>query len=317
MPSRPTDDWDSPWKEALDLFLRQFLAFFFPAIHDGIDWSKGYVSLDKEFQQIVRNARAGRRLADKLFKVWLKTGKEAWLLIHIEIQGQWEKNFARRMFTYCSRIFDRYQRRCVSVAVLCDDNPKWKPDYFGYNMWGFELGIRFPVVKIIDYRGREDTLEKDRNPFAALVLAQLKAIETKHLPAERQTWKIRLVKGLYDRGLEKREIQQLFRLIDWIMTLPDEWEQGFREEIDRFEEELKMPYVTSVERLAKQEGLQEGRQKGIYDGLAVALEAKFSTAGKKFMKEIRDLKNEEQLLELTRMVHKASTIDELRAMIRR
>src|SRR5437899_2164717 len=32
-PHSPLADNDSPWKEALDHFLRPFLAFFFPAIH--------------------------------------------------------------------------------------------------------------------------------------------------------------------------------------------------------------------------------------------------------------------------------------------
>jgi len=86
-------DLDSPWKETLEHFLAPFLAFFFPTIHEGIDWPRGYQSLDKELQQISRGARVGRRLADKLFKVWRKDGQEAWLLIHIEVQGQREQTF--------------------------------------------------------------------------------------------------------------------------------------------------------------------------------------------------------------------------------
>src|SRR4029077_20477387 len=101
-------DLDSPWKESLHLFLPQFLAFFFPDIHETIDWSRGHESLDTELQQIVREAQVGKRLADTLFKVWRKDGKETWLLIHIEIQGRRDKDFAKRMFVYNYRIFDRY-----------------------------------------------------------------------------------------------------------------------------------------------------------------------------------------------------------------
>ena len=49
-------DHDSPWKEALEGFFPDFLALLFPVIHAGIDWSRGYRFLDKEFQQIVRDA---------------------------------------------------------------------------------------------------------------------------------------------------------------------------------------------------------------------------------------------------------------------
>src|SRR6266852_5743523 len=68
------DDLDNPWKEALDHFLEPFLALCFPVVHAGFDWPRGYESLDKELQQIAHDAKAGKRLADKLFKVWRKDG---------------------------------------------------------------------------------------------------------------------------------------------------------------------------------------------------------------------------------------------------
>src|SRR6185369_8854502 len=142
MTSKATGDLDSPWKDALERFLAEFLAFFFPAIYDGLDWSRDYESLDKEFQQIVRDAKVGRRLADKLFKVWRKDGKETWLLIHVEVQGQRERAFAERMFIYSNRIYDLYRRPVVSIAVLCDAAPGWKPTKFGYNMWGCEVSFQ-------------------------------------------------------------------------------------------------------------------------------------------------------------------------------
>ena len=27
----------------------------------------------------------------------------------------------------------------------------WRPDRFEYNIWGCQAGIRFPIVKILDY----------------------------------------------------------------------------------------------------------------------------------------------------------------------
>jgi hypothetical protein len=37
-----------------------------------------------------------KRHADKLFQVWLLDEQEIWLLIHIEVQSQHDKNFAKR-----------------------------------------------------------------------------------------------------------------------------------------------------------------------------------------------------------------------------
>ncbi len=175
------DDLDSPWKEALEHFLEPFLALCFPRVHAAIDWTRGYQSLDKELQQITRDAAVRKRLADKLFKVWRKDGKEAWLLIHVEVQGQRERGFAERMFVYYYRIRDRRHRPVVSLAVLCDEHPDWRPDRFVYNNLDCELDFRFPMVKLIDYRPDEAALEHSANPFAAVILAQLKVLETRHV----------------------------------------------------------------------------------------------------------------------------------------
>ncbi len=43
------------------------------------------------------------------------------------------------------------------------------------------------------------------------------------------------------------------------MVLPPGLEQDFRVEYKRYQEEQKMPYITSIERLAKEEGKEEGR----------------------------------------------------------
>ena len=64
---------DSPWKESLDLYFRAFLLLFFPAIHDDIDWSRPCELLDKELQQLGSRSARGRRVVDKLVKVWRKT----------------------------------------------------------------------------------------------------------------------------------------------------------------------------------------------------------------------------------------------------
>jgi hypothetical protein len=71
-----TIDYDSPWKEALDAYFEPFLAVLFPEVHAQIDWTRGYKSLDKQFQQVVREAELGRRYVDKLIKVWARDGTE-------------------------------------------------------------------------------------------------------------------------------------------------------------------------------------------------------------------------------------------------
>ena len=169
-------DYDTPWKEALDRYFEPFMALFFPQAHSEIDWNRPYEMLDKELQQIVRDAESGRRLVDKLVRVWLDGGQEKWVLIHVEVQGQPEPDFDFRMYIYHSRIFDRYQRQVMSAAVLADERPAWRPGQFSYNLWGCSLDFRFPTVKLLDLA--DEDLEQSPSVFATIVQA--------HAPRGRQ-----------------------------------------------------------------------------------------------------------------------------------
>src|SRR5262249_42906915 len=164
----PATDTDSPWKEALDRYFERCLALFFPQAHADIDWTRGHEMLDKELQPIVRQAKLGRRYVDKLVKVWLRDGEERWLLIHVEVEAWKEGEFPRRMYVYNHRIFDRYDREVISLAILADDDPDWRPNQYGYGRWGFQTDTTFPIVKLLDYAAHSQALEADPNPFATV-----------------------------------------------------------------------------------------------------------------------------------------------------
>ena len=111
------------------------------------------------------------RLADKLFRVWRLDGEEAWVLIHVEIQNQVDEEFAERMYVYNYRLYDRFRRPIVSLAVLGDERPQWRPDSFGYELWGCKVQFQFPVVKLLDYADDLPALEGEPNPFGLVVVA--------------------------------------------------------------------------------------------------------------------------------------------------
>lgn len=54
-----------------------------------------------------------------------------------------------------------------------------------------------------------------------------------------------------------------------MVNLPEAAEQEFKREIQRFEEENQMPYITSVERLARQEGIIQQRREDVIEVLEV------------------------------------------------
>lgn len=266
-------DYDSPWKDMLERYFPECMEFFFPDVYAGIDWSCGYDFLDKELQQVVRDAEFGRRLVDKLVKVYDKNGaKERWVLVHIEVQGVFDEPFAKRMYIYNYRLFDRYGFAVCSLAILSDEREEWRPSEFSYELWGSKVRLEFPVVKLLDYRGREQELENHPNLFALIVLAFLKSKETRKNADSRFEWKFRLFRLLYERGLSRDDILELTRFLDWIMILPEELAQRFDEVVNEYEEAQQMRYITSFEWHGMEKGLQQGRQEGIQQGIQQGLQ---------------------------------------------
>jgi len=151
----------------------------------------------------------------------------------------------------------------VSFAVLADESENWRPAGFSYGKWGCKVRMNFPVVRLTDYAVKWDQLEKSANPFAVVVMAHLKALETKRNQGQRRCWKLCLCKGLYSRGYSRKDVLLLFEFIDWIMRLPESAEELFHDEMNTFEEERKMRYINSAERL----GIKKGTEKGILLGI--------------------------------------------------
>lgn len=60
------NDFDGPWKEVLDVYLEDILAFFFPDAHREIDWSRNPIPLDKELQQVAPDGASAAQAVDKL-----------------------------------------------------------------------------------------------------------------------------------------------------------------------------------------------------------------------------------------------------------
>jgi len=297
-----TDDYDSPWKDILEGHFPDFMALFFPAAAAEIDFDRGIEGLDKELAQVVQDAELGRRLADKLLKVWLADGTEQWLLVHIEVQGQRDRGFAEPMFVYAYRIYDRYRHTVVSLAVLADEAPRWRPQRFQIGRWGSRIGIRFPSVKLLDYTGREAALEASDNVFATVVLAHLATQATRGDARQRYERKLQLTRRLYERGLPRQTIIDLYRFLDWLMRLPEDLELDYTDAIFRIEEQLKMPYLSYVER--------RGERRGLSLLLRTQLEQRFAPLPAALIERLEQA-DAEQLLRWGARVGEARTLDDV------
>jgi len=62
------------------------------------------------------------------------------------------------------------------------------------------------------------------------------------------------------------DLREIFRLVDWMMRLPEDLSRTFEQALAALEESLNMPYVTSVERIAEERGETRGRAEGRAEG---------------------------------------------------
>ena len=100
--------------------------------------------------------------------------------------------------------------------------------------------------------------------------ATLYAQQTRPDSPKREQKKSHLVRKLYNLGLTQERIRHFFKLIDWVLTLSPPLTKVFKDKLMQYEEEKKMPYITSIEQLGiekgRQEGLRDGRQEGVRAG---------------------------------------------------
>ena len=303
--------YDESWKEVIEIFFPQFLGFFFPQIAEEIDFTKEITFLDKELAKISKKGLGGRRV-DTLVRVYRKDGEEQWLLIHIEVQGYVQKplEFECRMYVYNYRIFDRYDRNVIGLAVLTDEIRSFRPGAYRFEFGDFRLEMVFPVVKLLDYLERWEELKRSANPFSVVVMAHLQSQKTRGKVRERFEWKLRLTRMLYERGYDKDTVLGLYRFIDWVLALPEGLEALVHEEIVKEEEAMAMAYITTAERIGMKKGLQQGLLEEAREMVLEALEERFGGVSPDLSERIREMGDRKVLRKLHRLAVRAGSLEE-------
>lgn len=255
---------DTLWKGILENICDDFLKFFFEDAEELFDLDRGFQFLDKELEQLFPTDEIeAPKFVDKLVKVYTKTGEEDWILVHIEVQGYDDKDFAKRMFTYFYRILDKYGKPVTAVAIFTDANKKFQTGVYEYKYLGSKIIYEFNTYKIIEQD--ETALIENENPFAIVVLTVLLALKKKKLDDESLfDLKYSLAKNLLKRKISKKKIDDLLIFLQRYITFAD---QGYNVKFDKEIGELtgnqkSMGIREMVLDKAKKEGLDEGVEKG-------------------------------------------------------
>ena len=232
------------------------------------------------------------------------------LFLHLEVQSSKEDDFPRRVF-HC---FHGIRRACgedvISLAILADLDPHWRPAEYLYERLGCEIVFRFPCCKLLDILPR---LEEDFSLPALAAKAQIAALQTSRNPDKRSTARWLLTRSLYEHGYSKEAINEAYRLIAWMMRLPKTQALLFRKQLVDFHKENNMPYLIDTEEIAIEQALSQGRQEGEIlaqqQAVVEALEIRFDRVPEGLREEIGRIADSPRLHVLLRAAIRCADLE--------
>jgi hypothetical protein len=344
-------DADTAWKQILRSLFEPFLEFYFPEIHEGVDWSTPPEFIDTGLERLVPGMARGGRVTDLLAKLRLRDGSTRWLLVHVEVQGAGESTdeFDERVFDCHFLIQHRHEieakvegrgdsKGLVSVAVVIDPRASFRPGRYTKRLLGLRIVFEFPVVRLIDYADRRGELATSRNPFALVTLAHLELAGTRSEDERFDAFRglLRLARELYNRGVEVENTVLLVRFLAWILRPSagrvDEVSQLIRRD---FEETTVMEFFTPFELRAlkvgraegleqgvaeglqrgEAEGLQRGEAEGLRKGARASLKRWYAEGGAALVPALDAIEDPKRLEAVVDAIGCGATLDEIRALI--
>ncbi len=267
------------WKGILEQLFEDFLTFIHPELGDSLDLAKGYEFLNKELIQEFPSSggKIEQKIVDKLVKLHNKAGHQ--ILLHLEVQEKYSKDFSKRMYAYFNRLYDKYKMSIVAYAILTEANEIRRAGIFGIKYMGTKLSYQYNTFKLA--LQDDDYIINHANPFALVVLIAkaplLKKGSKNRLEFDQRllAYKLRIVKLIAERRLspykERAIMNFLFYYTDFEFS---ETKAKFDLEVNLLTNKNTRNMITFEEILmeeAEMTGFSKGERKGIKKG---KLEAK-------------------------------------------
>ena len=253
-------DYDGIWKEFILYFWRDILYDFIPDLYNAADLSREAESLDKELQEIIADdtkeevGKSSKRYVDCLLKIYLKDGKEEWVLLHIEIQGRGGEMISLRMFRYHCLIFLRHKRHPAAIAILTAKRPKkeGEPGIYQADIFGTKIEYQYHTVKAYKYDDEE--LLASESPVKLFIYAVKVAAKYRKSNEQKFEYMRKILRVLIGKGWDSKRRRYFIIMLEQTMRLSGkEYRIRFRDEVDTLLEGKKMRYKTVIEEMFEEE----------------------------------------------------------------
>jgi hypothetical protein len=150
-----------------------------------------------------------------------------------------------------------------------------------------------------------------RGNFGAIIIcAQLAEKRTKHDLEARYTARLALYRRLYEEGFSEKQVVYTHLHIDLLLLLPQPLMIRFRQEILAMEKDKNMPYLDSISRMCREEGVQEGSLAQARESVIEVLEIRFGEISTELHERINALDNLRTLKIQLRRAITVSSIDQ-------
>lgn len=292
-------DHDGLFKELLQGFFEEFMLLFFPEIYEEIDFA--HLSfLDKELVNDI-NEREKRRV-DLVVETRLRE-EDSLIIVHIEPQASFKKNFNERMFVYFSRLYEKYRKRIIPIAVFSYDDKREEPDQFQ---------VAFPFLDVLRFQYLTIELKKlnwrdfihQNNPVAAALLAKMGYNEKEKVQVKKD-----FLRMMVRMELDPSRNEMLTGFFETYLNLNESEERQLREEIQTLDpkEGKVMEIISSYRR--------QGRLEGKKDSICTLLKAKYGPSSSPLQERIREFSDSQLLDDILVKVSAAETLEDARMAV--
>ncbi|QOR84583.1 Rpn family recombination-promoting nuclease/putative transposase [Geobacillus stearothermophilus] len=253
-------DHDRLFKELLSTFFEEFLLLFFSNVYEHIDVHH----LSFLTEELFTDVTAGEKhRVDLLVETKMK-GEDGLVIVHVEHQSYAQRTFPERMFLYFSRLFQKYRRRIVPIAIFSYDEHHDEPS---------SLVVQFPFLTVLDFRYLTMELRKlpwrayirHDNPVAAALLSKMGYNEEEKVEVKKE-----FLRMLVRLELDEAKQRLLFGFFETYLRLSEAEEVKLRNEVSQMEtKEAKqvMELIVSYEQRGMEKGIEKGIEQGVKQGI--------------------------------------------------
>ena len=212
---------DRLFKELFSTFFAEFMELFFPDVYQAIDFNYVKFLSEEIYTDVIRGET---RIVDVLIETKLKN-EDALIIVHFESQAQYQENFSERMFIYFSRLFEKYRRKIIPIAIFSYKEMRNEPT-------SYEMSL--PFMKILNFNYCTVELRKknwrdyiqQNNPVAAALLSKMK-----YNKKERVYVKVEFLRMLVRLELDPARMRLITGFFDTYLVLSKIEEKKLQNEI--------------------------------------------------------------------------------------